>query len=512
MSIVFKIRGALASQQTVMLLPIQGIAVSDAIRQRAERELRKQLPQFGLRPLPAEKAQQALQAIETLGLSCDLESSDCILQVGALAAANVVIAATISHQNQADMLDFVAFDVGGASLVGRTTMEIHPKARIRKKHFYSALTSIFRPDDWVGFTELDVAQPGATIVVDGLLRGFAPISKPLRLQPGEHQLHVVLEGFQTHHEKFNVQFGRTLKMKIKLQPGESEDIATLIRQEPLPAQSATAVPISRGENPPNGPSVVRVAMYRPTVEGVDPRTANILARYVTAELRKRESLSVIGPDEMANLLPSANTAEESQECSEDACFSEIADALGADAIVLMQVTSVGGEVFVGLRRIHPRNQELVASYRSRVAEEDILALLPLVGESVEQLFPNLGIRPGEIKGVDERAKTLMVPPPVPRWVTLGIFGISTVALIPLTVGTVSAFGAQAAYNERIAEANAKPAAALVSWGELESHRSLKSQSELTAFSALGVALVSGGAGAFLALFTDWEELRAIEAE
>jgi hypothetical protein len=56
----------------------------------------------------------------------------------------------------------------------------------------------------VGELELRLAQPGSSIVIDGVQRGTSPLAEPLRLDVGVHMLRVSKDGFQTIEQQVTI--------------------------------------------------------------------------------------------------------------------------------------------------------------------------------------------------------------------------------------------------------------------------------------------------------------------
>jgi hypothetical protein len=70
----------------------------------------------------------------------------------------------------------------------------------------------------VGLVEVDGAEPGAEIAVDGLQRGEYPLAAPLRARVGTHVVRVVKEGFEPFEARVEVAGGKLERVDARLRP------------------------------------------------------------------------------------------------------------------------------------------------------------------------------------------------------------------------------------------------------------------------------------------------------
>jgi hypothetical protein len=78
-----------------------------------------------------------------------------------------------------------------------------------------------------GSVRVLVDQPKARVYVDGYLAGtvddFDGMFQRLRVEPGQHDITIKLEGFKTHNFSVHVPEEGTLKLRWELEPGEGHD-------------------------------------------------------------------------------------------------------------------------------------------------------------------------------------------------------------------------------------------------------------------------------------------------
>jgi hypothetical protein len=285
--------------------------------------------------------------------------------------------------------------------------------------------------------------------------------------------------------------------------------ALLASNDPQPASPPTAEPAPAAEpaaetepspSPVVVPHVRRVALQDIVVEGENPRLGPVLSDALVAELRKLASLSVISMVEVRALL-AQEAAKQLAGCTSQSCVAEIADALGADIVVSGAVAMVGGEWSVSLRRADLGAGFATKTVSRRVEAKDGEEVLALIGPMVAELFPDVALRAGAVRGASlEHARRLNPPPlgPVPFAVAAGAAGLAVVAAAALGVTTA-------------AVASDLDARAAASVSHSVAGRSLLDEQALGSTLFTG-AVVAGGAGvAFTAVtgalwpFTDFSE-------
>jgi hypothetical protein len=491
------------SRPSLALLPVEGIVPEKELR-AVEDELRRALPAQTYALQKRERTRATLGDMRTLGIACDTGRVDCLVQVGGLAGVNVILRGGLSTVDaDHDQLELLGVDVNGLRERGRVVVRV-PKAdgAARAAAVRSALIGVLQPEAWRGLLRVDVPadRRGASIYVDGVPRGFAPLSSPIELTPGAHALFVGLEGYRAFKQSVEVIYDDEVAVAVALEPGASEPAPTFgAAPSPSPSSSET-----RRTAP------LRVVLYDVEVVGVDARVGRVMGQLLAEEIRKRERVSVLDSSEVRALIRD-NTAADTGECSAAACFAEVAEALGAEAVVVSQLTQTGGEILFGLRRIDTARQEVVGSSLERVPVADPGALAPLVGKTVATAFADLPLRRGQKAGVDDTAVRRLDPPPLsPIWATSLYVG-SAVS----TVGGALALGVSAAFYARASSLlDAATAAGAVAGIDdntpIQDSLGVAFGTLIGGSVALAVGALAGGAGWVVGGFTDWEGMGARE--
>lgn len=159
---------------------------------------------------------------------------------------------------------------------------------------------------------------------------------------------------------------------------------------------------------------LRVAVTELELAGVEARQGRVVQMALLAELRKLEGVSVIGTDEVRAMLE-MEANRQLLGCTDSGCLSEIADALGADVMVVGTLARSGESSVFGLKRINQREAKVAGSFDRRFAAGNGEEFLASIGPAVEQLFGELPLRSGRSRGVPRALAMRLNPPPVPAW-------------------------------------------------------------------------------------------------
>jgi hypothetical protein len=254
-------------------------------------------------------------------------------------------------------------------------------------------------------------------------------------------------------------------------------------------------------------------MYDVDAVGVDKRVARVIGELLVAEIRKREKVSVLDESELRALVGNGtSTAVDARHCSANECFAEVAEALGADVVMVSQLTNVGGEILFGLRRVDPKKQEVAVSFLERVPADNTDALLPLVGKSIAAMFADVPLRPGQKAGVDERAPRILNPPPLPPLLAGSLYagaaasGVAAIALF----ATAGAF--TVAYRSELGSATSAPGVNRDENAALAPAAATATTTAILGIVMVGAGALLGGGGVIAGEFTDWEGYGAHASE
>lgn len=247
----------------------------------------------------------------------------------------------------------------------------------------------------------------------------------------------------------------------------------------------------------------RLAVYELDAAGIDPRVARVLTDSVVAEVRKLERTVVVGMDEIRAMLD-LEARKQIVGCTDASCLAEIAEALGVDGIIIGSVAIVGDGTTFGLKHIDQGTATTLGQATRRIEGIDPANVLAAVGPVVQELFPDLPLKPGATRGVPEQTALRIHPPPlspVVFWSLLGGAGAAVVVGGGLT--TWNAATASDALTDLDASVGGKPA----DGARLNEQLGTIRATFIGTIAAYGAAAALLGGAAIAAAFTDWDDLR-----
>jgi hypothetical protein len=286
-------------------------------------------------------------------------------------------------------------------------------------------------------------------------------------------------------------------------------LSLLLLAGQAPAEAPTpADPPAPGETQPaEEPAsrrVLRVAVYDLEAETIPQRVAAVFTESMLFELRKLERTNVVSFEEIRRMLD-LEAEKAAMGCDEEnSCLAEIADALGADALLAGSLARVGDNHVITLKRIDQSEATAAQSFNKVLPAGSGEELLAEVGPAIEQLFPEVPLRPGQTRGVSKDVARRIVPPPIPAWAFWTGIGTSSVLLAGASVAGGAQLLFYGQYQGLIDRAGTEP----VSGRTLKETGELAQTSEIVGWSLLGAGLVAGTATAAMGLLTDFEGLGA----
>ncbi len=286
-------------------------------------------------------------------------------------------------------------------------------------------------------------------------------------------------------------------------------VLTVLLSAALPAR-ATDVPASAAAAPASEPpapaarSLLRIAVPDLQLTDVPPRWGALIAHSLALELRKLEHTSVITDEEIRALLEH-EAEKQLLGCAQESCFSELADALGVDALVIGTVAVVGDQHVFGLKRLDPVNARVVGQVTRRFQAGNGEELLVAIGPAVEELFADVPLRSGKTRGVPKEVALRLNPPPLPPWVVVA--GATTAGAAAALSATTAALNLVQADDLARYKASANPFVTAT----FDDKRGAVDASAIATWSLAGGAVAVALATGVATLFTDFSEAAPAEA-
>lgn len=251
--------------------------------------------------------------------------------------------------------------------------------------------------------------------------------------------------------------------------------------------------------------VLRVAVLDARLTGdVPARAAAALNQSLTPEVRKLEQVLAISSQEVRDLL-GVERQRALVGCNEGtSCMEELANALGAEELITIDLTLVGDTWALTARRIDTLRARVVQSHLKQFARRDGEELLAIVGPMIEALFPDRALRAGLVRGVEPAVIRRLNPPPLPKWLF-----ITTTALALVAGGGGVTFSLLAEDRRRTFDGLAQRSLTMeVAGPQLVA---LEREGRQLNTLALGSFIAAGGLAAAMlveGLLTDWNDDRA----
>lgn len=261
------------------VLPIGGDATV-AARQSVEDRVRLAAGRYA--SVQAHEATaQALRSAEALGLSCDLGVVECARRMGGLAgAARVLVGALASD----DTLTLGLLDVAAETAAAAPQRLRLPSPGLARDAAVERLVMLLlAPERLLGQLVVDVVPSGASVMVDDLFRGPAPLAAPITLPPGPHRVYATLPGFLSQTREIEVEVGTALRVRLEL-ARDPDAPPPVVRDRGGDGDD---------HDDDEAPARVTVAVFPFLSSGVPARVAAVLDDAVAAELTRRDGLLVL---------------------------------------------------------------------------------------------------------------------------------------------------------------------------------------------------------------------------
>lgn len=264
--------------------------------------------------------------------------------------------------------------------------------------------------------------------------------------------------------------------------------------EPAAARPANAKPPAGLER------AIRVAVYDFELQGIESNIGTVVTDSMLAEIRKLQGVAAIGMDEIRDML-SHEANKQMLGCeADDTCLAEIAGALGVDNLLTGKLSKVGDSHVLLVRRMDQARAKVAGTVNKRLKAGSGQEFLLAVGPSIEELFPERNLKPGNERGVPKEVALRLDPPPLPTWSFWGIAGTSGAALAAGGMFGLLSRTAQSDYRERASASRDIP----IAGADLNAVGSRVSGNAGAANILFGTGAALAVGAAIMYLFTDWQ--------
>lgn len=250
---------------------------------------------------------------------------------------------------------------------------------------------------------------------------------------------------------------------------------------------------------------LRIAVYRFDAAGLPDNVVTLAEQAMVAELRKLQRSSVLSFDEIEAMLD-LEAEKQLMGCDAGSCLAEIAEALGADALVTGSLVAVDTTVQVAWKRIEPASASVTQTYTNTLQSGGGEEVLAAVGPAVEVLFPDLPLRQGAERGVAPEVALRLNPPPVVPWITWTGVGVTGALAIATTAAGVVWWQNDVSLRQTYSAGKVSPVPAEQVVAQQASVQTANAAFWVIAGATGASAIVTG----MLVPFTDWNHLGGAE--
>ncbi|MBI5547079.1 MAG: PEGA domain-containing protein [Deltaproteobacteria bacterium] len=200
-----------APQRRVVVLPLGSLGVDDSEAASLLGFLRAEIAK-----LPGVMLVDLSKHGKLVGADCRGEEK-CLGAAGAKLGAEVVIAGTVAGVGEAYSIDLKAILTRTGHEDTRITEVISGERELLIDGVRGAAYKLLLPSQYAGTIQLELAEEGAEVFVDGRPVGKTPLKTPIpSLTPGKHALKIVKAGFADFDKWVDVRFARVSVVKVDL--------------------------------------------------------------------------------------------------------------------------------------------------------------------------------------------------------------------------------------------------------------------------------------------------------
>jgi hypothetical protein len=176
---------------------------------------------------------------------------------------------------------------------------------------------------------------------------------------------------------------------------------------------------------PAAAHATRVLVYDLAAPELEARQLVLLDAALRSEIGKLEGIEVVtrAPE------PVESRAEDSCPDQRPTCLVQLAQALGADIVVIGNATALGATRVFTLKRIRIADASVEGTVARRFTGGRGEEYLLVLGDAVRELFPDRQMRSERVRGVPYAVAERWEPPPVPEGIFWGGAAVSAAGAI-----------------------------------------------------------------------------------
>ncbi|HEY3452171.1 MAG TPA: PEGA domain-containing protein [Myxococcales bacterium] len=233
----------------VVVLPLGSLGVEEEVASSLLGFLRAEISR-----LPGYSVVDLGKFHKVVGADCKGEER-CLSSAGSKLGAEVVVAGTVAGVGEAYSIDLKAVVTKSSREDSRITELISGERELLIDGIRGAAYKLLLPSQYAGTIQVDLAEQGAEVFVDGRPAGKSPLKVPIpNLTPGKHALKIVMPGFADFDKWVDVRFARVSVVKVDLK--NSSITGVMFEKERPEGSAAPAAAVETKSEPPPPPPLV----------------------------------------------------------------------------------------------------------------------------------------------------------------------------------------------------------------------------------------------------------------
>ncbi|MGC4114406.1 MAG: PEGA domain-containing protein [Myxococcales bacterium] len=241
-----------APARKVVVLPMGSLGVEEEVATSLLGFLRAEIAR-----LPGTTVVDLSKVHKPQGVDCRGEER-CLAAAGAKMGADVVVAGTVAGVGEAYSIDLKAVVAKTGREDTRITEVISGERELLIDGIRGVAYKLLLPSQYAGTIQVDLAEKGAEVFVDGRPAGKSPLKAPIpNLTPGKHALKIVMAGYADFDKWVDVRFARVSVVKVDLK--NSSITGVMFEKEHEGAAAGSTAPAAAVEvktEPPPPPPIV----------------------------------------------------------------------------------------------------------------------------------------------------------------------------------------------------------------------------------------------------------------